>query len=213
MRLEDGIPGPRYFAIILPAGLLPLGRHLGLIGEALEPRRVGTNHQANNMKRTLLAYAVLAVINRLRPCLLIATRSEEPVFRCFGEHALGKVAADPKQSKRRKRIGLVLLPSEHRQFHLVNGDVAHFVEQRKERIAHDEFQPIEALLLGEVLEARVVLECSGKLLYALVKCLAEPTQPVERRQIRSRAAVGSPRCTEPNDVDMSFRIPRSKVVI
>jgi hypothetical protein len=49
--------------------------------------------------------------------------------------------------------------------------VTHFVEQRKERIAHDEFQPIEALLLGEVLEARVVLECSGKLLYAFVKCL------------------------------------------
>src|SRR5262249_31780992 len=55
--------------------------------------------------------------------------------------------------------------------HLVDEDVTHFMEHRKERIAHDEFQPIEALLFGEILETRIALECTGKLLDALVKRL------------------------------------------
>src|SRR5580704_8280512 len=41
-------------------------------------------------------------------------------------------------------------------------DVAHFVKQNKECIADDEFHPIDALLFGEVLEARIVLERARK---------------------------------------------------
>ena len=94
MRLEGRIPGPGYFAVILPAGLLPLGRHLGLISQTLELGWVGADHQANDLIRALLAHTVLAVIDRLRPCFLIATGTQEPVLRRFREHVLGKVAGN-----------------------------------------------------------------------------------------------------------------------
>jgi hypothetical protein len=38
-----------------------------------------------------------------------------------------------------------------------------FVEQHKERVADDEFHPIDSLLFGEVLQARIVLECARNL--------------------------------------------------
>ena len=80
MRLKDRIPGSGYLAIILSAALLPLGRHLRPIGEGLEFRRVGADHQANNLKRTLFAQAMLAIIDGLRAGFLIAAGIQEPVL-------------------------------------------------------------------------------------------------------------------------------------
>jgi hypothetical protein len=67
--------------------------------------------------------------------------------------------------------------------------MAHFVEQRKQRIAHDEFQPIEALLFGEVFEARIVLERTRKLLDALVKGLRR-SRPSRWRPLPQNRATG-----------------------
>ena len=44
------------------------------------------------------------------------------------------------------------------------------VEQHKERIADDELHQIDALLLGEVLEAWIVLERARNLLDPGLKC-------------------------------------------
>jgi hypothetical protein len=64
---------------------------------------------------------------------------------------------------------LVLLTPEHRQVHLADMDVAHFVEKNKKCIASDEFNPLDTLLFRKVLKTREVLEGTRNFFDSLLK--------------------------------------------
>jgi hypothetical protein len=186
MRLEQHLPRIGGVAVISGASVLTLLRQLDFGGERLELVLVGTDHVADDLVGALLVEAVLVVIGDFVSRFAITAVGQEPTLSRLGEHAIRKRRPHLDQPDGGKRIGGVFHLAHHRQTHLRDRCMGHFVKQHEQHIAGYEFRNSLDIFQGSILVSRSL----GELPYSSVDPRLEISRFRPPRRFRRRRRLG-----------------------